>query len=218
MTLAYQIMYRLGFTPWEQDEPISDLAELVAGPNALPPGRALDIGCGTGRNAVYCARRGWQVTGIDDVARALQRARQHIDDAGQDVRLIHGDIAGMPEVGRDYSLLLDIGCLHGLNKAQLGRAVTSISRAAAPGATLLMFAIAPGAPKPAPIGIEPDDIQDLFPGWRGRRESVRRRDRHARTARPRSPLRAPPHPSARVTAGCRGAYAGWRGATGHRTR
>lgn len=166
MTLAYQIMYRLGFMPWEQDEPISDVAELVEGPNALPPGRALDIGCGTGRNAVYCARRGWQVTGIDDVPLALQRARQHIDAAGQDVHLIRGDIAGTTDLGRGYSLLLDIGCLHGLNNAQLKRAVTNISRAAAPGATLLMFAIAPGAPKPAPVGIDPDDLPNLFPGWK----------------------------------------------------
>lgn len=166
MTLAYQIMYRLGFMPWEQDEPISDLAELVEGPNALPPGQALDIGCGTGRNAVYCARRGWQVTGVDDVPQALQRARQSIEAAGQDVRLIRADIAGTTDLGRGYSLLLDIGCLHGLNNAQLARAVSNISRAAAPGATLLMFAMAPGAPKPAPAGIEPDDLPNLFPGWK----------------------------------------------------
>jgi SAM-dependent methyltransferase len=165
MTLAYKLMYRLGFMPWEQDEPISDLAELVDGPDALPPGQALDIGCGTGRNAVYCARRGWQVTGVDDVPLALQRARQHIDDAGQDVRLIRADIAGSTDLGSGYSLLLDIGCLHGLNTAQLARAVANINRAAAPAATLLMFAIAPGAPKPAPVGIEPDDLPHLFPGW-----------------------------------------------------
>jgi SAM-dependent methyltransferase len=159
-------MYRLGFMPWEQDEPISDIADLVEGPNALPPGRALDIGCGTGRNAVYCARRGWQVTGIDDVPLALQRARHHIDAAGQDVRLIRGDIAGTTDLGRGYSLLLDVGCLHGLNNAQLTRAVTNISQAAVPGGTLLMFAIAPGAPKPAPGGIDPDDLPNLFPGWK----------------------------------------------------
>jgi SAM-dependent methyltransferase len=165
MTLAYKIMYRLGFMPWEQEEPIRDVVELVDGPTALPPGRALDIGCGTGRNAVYCARRGWQVTGIDDVPLALHRARQHIDDAGQDVRLIRGDIAGATDLGHGYTLLLDIGCLHGLAGAKLAQAVTNISRAAAPGATLLMFAIAPGAPRPAPVGIDPDDLARLFPGW-----------------------------------------------------
>jgi SAM-dependent methyltransferase len=165
MSLAYKIMYRLGFMPWEQDEPIADLVELVDGPGALPPGRALDIGCGTGRNAVYCARRGWRVTGVDDIELALRRARRQIEDAGQDVRLIRADIAGTADLGTGYSLLLDIGCLHGLTGARLARAVSNLNRAAAPGATLLMFAIAPGAPKPGPAGIDPDDLPRLFPGW-----------------------------------------------------
>src|SRR5215468_9150489 len=102
MSLAYRVMYRLGFTPWEQEEPITDLVEIV---DALPPGTALDIGCGTGRYAVYCARRGWRVTGIDDVPRALDRARAYCREAGQEVRLIRGDIAAHPEVGDGYSLL-----------------------------------------------------------------------------------------------------------------
>lgn len=167
MTLAYRIMYGVGFTPWEQDEPIADVAELVDGPNALPVGRALDIGCGTGRNAVYCARRGWDVTGVDDVGIALKRARRHIDQAGQGrrARLIRADVAGGTDLGRNYSLLLDIGCLHGLGEAQLARAVANLTRAAAPGATLVMFAIAKGAPRPAPTGIDPDEVAKTFVGW-----------------------------------------------------
>jgi SAM-dependent methyltransferase len=162
MSLAYRVMYRLGFTPWEQQEPIADLAALV---EALPPGSALDIGCGTGRNAVYCARRGWRVTGIDDVPQALERARTHCQRTGQEVRLVQGDIAGDPDLGHGYSLLIDIGCLHGLTGPQLARAVANLNRAAAPGATLLMFAIAKGAPKPSPVGIDPDEVPAAFPGW-----------------------------------------------------
>jgi SAM-dependent methyltransferase len=165
MTLAYRIMYRAGFMPWEQEEPIADVAEVVDGPSALPPGRALDIGCGTGRNAVYCACRGWQVTGVDDVPLALKRARAYSDEAGQDVRLIRADIAGNADIGSGYSLLLDIGCLHGLTGARLARAVVNLNRAAAPGATLVMFAIAKGAPKPAPVGIDPDEVPRVFRGW-----------------------------------------------------
>jgi SAM-dependent methyltransferase len=165
MSLAYRVMYRLGFTPWEQEEPIADLVELVDGADALPPGTALDIGCGTGRNAAYCARRGWQVTGIDDIPLALDRARAHCRHTGQNVRLIRGDIAGHPVLGEGYSLLIDIGCLHGLNETQLTRAVANISRAAAPGATLLTFAIAKGAPRPGPVGIDPDEVPAIFRGW-----------------------------------------------------
>mgnify|MGYP001138667269 CR=1 FL=1 len=61
-------------------------SELIwgAGPNRfvaqhtadLPPGRAVDIACGEGRNAVYLAERGWHVTGVDFSAKALEKARQ----------------------------------------------------------------------------------------------------------------------------------------------
>ena len=107
---------------------------------------------------MYCARRGWQVTGVDDVPLALRRARQYIDQAGQQVQLICADIAGDTDLGTGYSLLLDIGCLHGLRESQLRRAASNLTRAARPGATLVMFAIARGAPKPAPVGIDPEDV------------------------------------------------------------
>ena len=77
MSRAYQIMYRLGITPWEHREPPVPLTELVEGPGALPPGDMLDIGCGTGHDAIYCARHGWTVTGVDVVGRAVATARRN---------------------------------------------------------------------------------------------------------------------------------------------
>ena len=44
MSLAYRMMYRLGVTPWEHAEPPGPLADLIEGPDALPPGGMLDIG------------------------------------------------------------------------------------------------------------------------------------------------------------------------------
>ena len=167
MSLAYQIMYRFGVTPWEHREPPAPLADLIEGPRALPPGDMLDIGCGTGHDAIYCARHGWTVTGVDAVGRALETARRNADQAGTNIRFLHADIAspGTTELGAGYTLLLDLGCLHGLPEGSLPRAAATITSAAKPGAVLLMFAFAPGRRGPAPQGIDPARIPALLPQW-----------------------------------------------------
>ena len=119
MSLVYRAFYRLGLTPWEQDDPVEPLADLVTGPDALAPGRALDIGCGTGSDAIFCARNGWQVTGIDDVPLALKRARAKAAAAGVDVRFVQADVTrtGPERIGTGYRLMIDMGCLHNLEPA-----------------------------------------------------------------------------------------------------
>ena len=167
MSRAYEIMYRLGITPWEHREPPVPLTDLVEGPDALPPGHMLDIGCGTGHDAIYCARHGWTGTGVDVVGRAVATARRNADQAGASVRFLQADIAspGTTDLGTGYTLLLDVGCLHGLRDEPLRRAVTTITEVAKPGAVLLMFAFAPGRRGPAPRGLDPARVPALFPDW-----------------------------------------------------
>jgi SAM-dependent methyltransferase len=76
VSIAYQIMYRIGFKPWDNDRVPPELAALVEGRDALAPGRALDVGCGTGTQAVFLARAGWRGTGIDAVEQPLGQARR----------------------------------------------------------------------------------------------------------------------------------------------
>lgn len=167
MSLTYQIMYSLGFVPWERRDPPRPLAGLIEGPQALPPGDMLDIGCGTGLTAIYCAHHGWNVTAVDDVDRALRTARRHASRAGVNVCFLNADIANSStaELGAGYTLLLDVGCLHGLSDESLQRAAATITDVAKPGATLLMLAFGPGWRGPAPRGIDPARIPELFPQW-----------------------------------------------------
>jgi len=80
------------------------------------PGRAIDIGCGTGTNVITLARAGWQVTGVDFAPRAIQLAKRKVRDAGVEAELIVGDATIMKGISGPYDFALDIGCFHGVPK------------------------------------------------------------------------------------------------------
>ena len=69
--VPYRLMYRLGFAPWERRDVPEVWRPLFEGPDAMEPARALDIGCGSGRDAVHLAGHGWQVTAVEFVDKAL---------------------------------------------------------------------------------------------------------------------------------------------------
>ena len=60
-----------------------------------PYGRALDLGTGSGVWGVQLAKRGWDVTGLDMVEKALRRARDRVEEAGVEMRLVHGDVTAL---------------------------------------------------------------------------------------------------------------------------
>lgn len=86
---------------------------LVAEVSGLRPGRALDVGCGEGADAVWLARRGWQVTALDVSRVALDRAARHAREAGVEVAWVHAGLveADLPAgafdlVSAQYPVLL----------------------------------------------------------------------------------------------------------------
>jgi len=80
-----------------------------------PYGRALDLGTGSGVWGVQLAKRGWDVTGLDMVEKALRRARDRVEEAGVEMRLVHGDVTALSqaEIGAGFRLVLDTGTFHG---------------------------------------------------------------------------------------------------------
>lgn len=174
MSLAYRLLYAIGFTPWEQmAEPtiadqITNLFAREEEGHEPPHGRALDLGCGSGIWAVELAQRGWQVTGVDFVPKALRRARERAKKAGVEVQLVEGDVTdlGTTGIGSGFRLLLDFGCFHDeltdQQRHDEGREATAV---ADPGATLLMMAWKPGRRGPLPRGASPEDIQSALPDW-----------------------------------------------------
>jgi len=164
--LLYQALSRIRLNPalHAADVPDTRLIELIEGPHRLEQGRALDLGCGAGRNTLYLARCGWEVTGIDMIARAIDKSRFRAVGAAASARFIQGDVSrlGDLDIGANYNLIIDSGCYYGLTGEQRGGFATGVTRVAAPDALLL---IAGFTKLPAGRGINEDDLRRRFPEW-----------------------------------------------------
>lgn len=172
--MNYRLAYAIGFHPWEDlaDHPpfAHKLLELVAheedgyGP---PYGSALDLGTGSAVWGVELAKRGWEVTGIDIVEKALDRARKRVDEAGVEMSLVHGDVTALREagVGSGFRLVLDTGTFHGLAQAQREEMAEEVSAVAAPDATVILDCFTPRRRGPLPRGASRADVERAFSGW-----------------------------------------------------
>jgi cyclopropane fatty-acyl-phospholipid synthase-like methyltransferase len=172
--MNYRLAYAIGFHPWEdlaEHPPFADtLLELVAREETgrePPYGPALDLGTGSAVWAVQLARRGWRVTGVDIVEKALHRARERVDEADVEMRLVRGDVTALrqADVGSGFRLVLDTGTFHGLSDAQreaMGREVSAIT---APDATVLLDCFTPRRRGPLPRGASRAAVEAAFPGW-----------------------------------------------------
>jgi SAM-dependent methyltransferase len=158
-------------------EPNRFLAAEVAD---LPAGEALDVACGEGRNAVWLAQRGWQVTGVDFSRVGLDKAARLAEQCGVSVRWVLEDLVDYepPPTAFDLVAILYLHIDSASMHAVLRRAATAL----APGGTLLVVGHDPtniqdgyGGPQNPAILLAPDEIVEALPDLEVERaERVRR--------------------------------------------
>jgi SAM-dependent methyltransferase len=151
-------------------------AYLVAEVRGLPPGRALDAGCGHGAEAIWLAASGWQVTAVDFSVTALAHGRSTAGTVGADVAgridWVEGDLGVWAPEPRRFDL---VSCLYVHVAGSVGEMVTRLASGVAPGGTLLLVGHLPvdpatGRPTPAAGQVQvtvPDAVDALDPReWR----------------------------------------------------
>ena len=160
----FDLMYRFGFAPWERRDVERTWRPLLEGPDALAQGRALDVGCGSGRDAVYLAKHGWQVTGVDFADTGLKAARQRAQEEGVEVQWVKGDVAELGGLGlaSGYDLLYDFGCMHLLPDAGRRGLARGLGDLAGGAATLLIGAFMAGRRILLPRGIDEAELVALL--------------------------------------------------------
>ncbi len=112
-------------------------AALVSEVSALTPGRALDLACGSGTNAVWLATRGWQVTGVDWSTAALEKARARAQAAAVEIEWIAADLLEWEPPAAAYELVTAL-YLH-LVPDERRPVYAAAARAVAPGGMLLVI-------------------------------------------------------------------------------
>lgn len=142
MTNTFDMMqqrYRAHDVPWDQPLPPP---EIVALAEELPPGKALDLGCGLGRSCLYLAQHGWRCDGVDFVPEAIELARQRAVEAGLDdcVRFTIGSVTHLEGMEPPYDLAIDIGCMHNLRGDDLRSYAGEVARMVRPGGLYTLFA------------------------------------------------------------------------------
>ncbi|HET6822700.1 MAG TPA: class I SAM-dependent methyltransferase, partial [Anaerolineales bacterium] len=97
--------------PWDTGISPPELLEFIQNHK---PGRAIDIGCGTGTNVITLAQAGWDVTGVDFAPHATKLARQKAAKAGVQAGFLIKDATTLEGIQGPFDLALDLGCFHGI--------------------------------------------------------------------------------------------------------
>jgi SAM-dependent methyltransferase len=168
--LRFVWRYVRGKTPWDSGIVPPEIVAWIeaAGSNGTAPGRALDLGCGTGTTSIYLAAHGWDVLGVDFAPNAIWRARRKARR-----RSVRGSVAFLSaDVSRPdflldaapFDLVVDVGCLHGLMPEQRAAYAMHLARLTHPGASYLLYAFMPHLSRDGKrhTGIDLAGLQALF--------------------------------------------------------
>src|SRR5512146_2875944 len=109
--LFYEFMYRFRQPPWDTGVTPPEVVSFVEG-GKVKPGRALDLGCGTGTNSLFLAAHGFQVVGVDYSSKALARARAKALRDNMHVDFVQSDVTRLDFLQEPFDFVLDIGCFH----------------------------------------------------------------------------------------------------------
>ncbi len=125
--------------PWETGYPSSELQRMIR-QWRIPASSALELGCGTGTNALWLAEQGFRVTAIDLSKIAIEEARRKARSLAVQVRFVVGDLGDWWKLGGAYDFFFDCGCYHAARLINRKAYHETLARVTRPGTVGLLLA------------------------------------------------------------------------------
>jgi 2-polyprenyl-3-methyl-5-hydroxy-6-metoxy-1,4-benzoquinol methylase len=157
--LKFEWRYWRGSTPWDTNITPPEVMQFIS---STPPGKALDLGCGTGTNAITLARHGWQAAGVDFSPKAICAARRKARQAGLKIDFYCTDVADLGMLSGPFDYVLDIGCLFTLTESSRVRYVRELARLMRPAGDYMLYAWQPRPRKGGTYGIATEAVESLL--------------------------------------------------------
>jgi SAM-dependent methyltransferase len=154
-----------GTPPWDIGRPQPAIVRLAE--TGQISGAVLDVGCGTGENAIYLAERGLAVTGIDGAPTAIRKARAKAKSRGLDIRFEVADALDL-SLPKSFDTVIDSGLFHVFSDDERTRFTESLGRVVRPGGTYVMMCFSEREPGDwGPRRVTQAEIRSAFgAGWR----------------------------------------------------
>src|ERR1700724_1732818 len=156
--------YTSGRPPWDIGQPQPAFVALAEAGRIT--GKVLDVGCGTGENALFLGQLGLDVLGLDLSSVAIAEARMKAQARGVMARFVVGTALDLPSLEENFDTVIDSGLLHILSDADRARLVAGLYAVLRPGGYLHLLAFNEHATWPGPRRLTQTEIRTTFKqGW-----------------------------------------------------
>jgi SAM-dependent methyltransferase len=142
--------------PWDTGAPAPELKRVMEA-GLVQPCRVVELGCGSGENAIYLAQKGFEVTAIDVAPTAIGLAAVRAERAGVRVRWVLADVLALPEL-ETYDFIFDRGCYHNVRYVDAAGFVASLRRLSHAGTRCLILSLN----RDSPPGVREQTMRDDF--------------------------------------------------------
>ncbi len=155
-----------GEPPWETGRPQKEFIQLEQVGEIV--GSVLDIGCGTGENALYFAEHGHEVWGIDFTSLAIQKAKEKDIQRHLTVTFLLLNVLELYKLGRTFDTVIDSGLFHVLSDEERPLFVSNLATVVDRGGTYFMLCFSELEPgEYGPRRVTQAEIRESFhDGWR----------------------------------------------------